>query len=106
MNYRYMRLILFFDLPMETSLEKRDYRKFVKEIRKLGFYMLQKSVYIKLSIDAQNSNKTISLINKLLPKDGNIAVLSITEKQFNDIEFLLGESSSDVISDDLRFLEL
>ena len=41
MNYRYMRLVLFFDLPVETSSQRRAAQKFVKEIKKVGFYMMQ-----------------------------------------------------------------
>ena len=48
-----MRLLLFFDLPMTTSSELKTYRNFVKNIKKEGFYMLQKSVYVKMVIDNQ-----------------------------------------------------
>ena len=41
MGYRYMRIIIFFDLPTTTSADLREYRNFRKEIIKLGFMMLQ-----------------------------------------------------------------
>ena len=43
-----MRLLVFFDLPMITGEEKREYRKFRKLLITNGFIMLQESVYCKL----------------------------------------------------------
>ena len=48
MSYRFMRAILFFDLPVEKVSQRSAYRSFLKNIKKIGFYMLQKSVYVKL----------------------------------------------------------
>ena len=45
-------------------------------------------------------------IKKFLPKDGFIAMLRITEKQFSNIDFLLGYSDMDVLVDDSRVVEL
>ncbi len=106
MNYRYMRLVLFFDLPVETSVQRRSYRQFVKGIKKAGFYMLQESVYIKLGIDIQSANSSIDKIKKFIPKEGKISVLTITEKQFAQIQMLLGDSITNVIDTDERIVEL
>lgn len=43
-----MRMIVFFDLPVLTSKQRRDYRDFRKFLLKSGFLMLQESVYCKL----------------------------------------------------------
>ena len=43
-----MRMIVFFDLPVLTSKQRRDYREFRKFLLKSGFLMLQESVYCKL----------------------------------------------------------
>lgn len=101
-----MRAILFFDLPVEKLLQQREYRRFVKEIKKNGFYMLQKSVYVKMGIDAQAIDLTIEKIKKIIPKEGQIFILTITEKQFASISFLLGENVTDIINNDERVIEL
>ena len=49
--FRFMRSLLMFDLPVETSAERRAYARFVKFIKKQGFIMFQKSIYCKLSIN-------------------------------------------------------
>lgn len=106
MSYRFMRLMLFFDLPVEKASERREYRQFVKLLKKNGFFMLQKSIYVKMGIDAQVIDLTIKKIKKEVPKEGNIMVLTITEKQFSNIEIILGDFNTEVVSTDERLLEL
>lgn len=106
MSLRYMRMILFFDLPMGTSSETRNYRKFIKLIKSEGFLMLQKSVYVKLSIHQANVESTKHNIKANVPKDGNIALLVITEKQFSSMEYLLGNLETDVLNTEDRIIEI
>lgn len=101
-----MRLILFFDLPVEKKEQQKAYRTFVKNIKKNGFYMLQKSVYVKMGIDVQSIESTVTKIKGFCPKEGDISVLSITEKQFASIEFILGSNTTDVINSDERVIEI
>ena len=51
MSYRFMRILVFFDLPSVTSEEKREYLKFRKMLVKSGFLMMQESVYSKLALN-------------------------------------------------------
>lgn len=101
-----MRTLLFFDLPMVTSDELRKYRKFLKHIKKLGFYMIQESVYAKMSLDQQGMEATIKKVKLNVPAKGNIMILNITEKQFASIQILAGENKSDVINTDDRVVIL
>ena len=41
MRYEALRLLCFFDLPMETNQDKRVYRNFRKDLIANGFEMLQ-----------------------------------------------------------------
>jgi len=106
MSYRYMRLVLFFDLPVETPKQRHNYRVLVRGIKRNGFYMLQKSVYIKLCLDSQAADSSIKQIYEFVPNEGSIFVLSVTEKQFASIKFILGEAITDVINNDSRLIEL
>ncbi len=101
-----MRLILFFDLPVETSKQRRDYRHFVKDLKRNGFYMLQESVYIKLSIDSKAAQASVTKIKRIIPSEGRISVLTITEQQFLKIDNLLGENITSVINSDERIIEI
>ena len=101
-----MRSILMFDLPVETVAQRRNYRKFIKFLKTNGFIMFQESIYIKLSINEASVKSTISLIKSNLPKDGNISMLTVTEKQFANIEYFLGDFEATIINSDARYIEL
>ena len=49
MSYRYMRVIVMFDLPVKSSADIREYNHFRKYLIKTGFIMMQESVYCKLA---------------------------------------------------------
>jgi len=95
-----------FDLPTETSEERRAYRKFRSNLIKSGFFMMQKSVYVKISINAAACEGVINKVEKFKPESGFIQILQITERQFERMKILLGTSQSDVISTDERLVIL
>ncbi len=101
-----MRSVLFFDLPTLTDKDRKSYRKFVRGIKKLGFYMLQESVYIKMSIDHQLMNSTIKKVKMISPNKGSIMILNVTEKQFSQLNIIVGENSTDVVDSDERVIIL
>lgn len=82
---RFMRLLLFFDLPVETNSEKREYRKFVKYLCSSGYIRLQYSVYCKLCINSDSANTEIKRIKNNTPCNGDIRILPVTEGQFQKI---------------------
>jgi CRISPR-associated protein Cas2 len=106
MSYRYMRMILFFDLPTETSQERREYTRFRKYLLKSGFMMMQESVYCKIALNQTVVNSLYDSLQKNKPGKGLIQVLTVTEKQFSKMEFILGEYHGDIINTDERFVEL
>lgn len=106
MNYRFMRILLFFDLPAVTKTDHREYTKFMKNIEKKGFFMLQESVYTKLALNQSVVDSTMREVKAKLPKDGLISVLTITEQQFSSIEHILGEIETDQIISQDKFIKL
>ena len=106
MSYRYMRMILFLDLPTETSQERREYTRFRKYLLKSGFMMMQESVYCKIALNQTVVNSLYDSLQKNKPGKGLIQVLTVTEKQFSKMEFILGEYHGDIINTDERFVEL
>ena len=101
-----MRLLLFFDLPMLTPTDKRNYRQFHKTLIKNGFIMLQESVYCKLmtTLTVEASIKRLLQENK--PPTGIVQYLMLTEKQFAKMECIVGENKSDIIDSDDRLIIL
>lgn len=91
MRYVAMRVICMFDLPVETDKEKRAYREFRKFLIKNGFEMLQFSVYIRTCPNRSFAKKFYKKIKVNSPNKGDIRLLTITEKQFEDMELIICE---------------
>ena len=85
-----MRLLVFFDLPIETAPQRKNYRLFRKHLIKEGFLMLQKSVYAKLVTNDGAAGAAIMRLRKHRPPEGLIQILKVTEKQFATMEYITG----------------
>ena len=70
MTYRYMRVIVLFDLPVTTSEDMRQYTKFRKYLLKSGFIMMQESVYSKLALNATVAEAIVGNLRKNKPETG------------------------------------
>lgn len=101
-----MRVMVFFDLPMLTLENKRDYREFRKFLIKKGFLMMQESVYCKIALNQTVASTLVQAVKKNKPKDGLVQLLVITEKQFSKMEYICGEKQSVVIDSDERLVIL
>lgn len=86
-----MRIMVFFDLPVETSKNRREYRKFRKFLIDEGFIMLQESVYSKLALNNSIVESIKKKLNNNKPSDGIVQSLTVTEKQFASMELIVGE---------------
>lgn len=94
MIYEFMRLVLFFDLPMVTKKEIKIYHHFRKYLIKNGYIMLQYSVYCKLFPNRDAAIKHIQILKKNVPQIGQIRIMVVTEKQFSKIEIIVGGKSN------------
>ena len=101
-----MRLLVFFDLPTETGEDRRNYRKFRRCLIKNGFMMLQESVYCRMVITPTAERAFMDVIRKHKPPAGTVQMLSVTEKQFSKMEYLVGEYHSEIIDSDERLVIL
>lgn len=95
-----------FDLPVYTISNQREYRRFRKFLMKSGFIMMQESIYTKLAINPPSADLIKKQVRKQIPKDGLVQMLTITEKQFNSMELLLGKGQVVYIDSDKRLIEL
>lgn len=106
MNNRFMRLLIFFDLPMETSKDRKEYSCFHKFLIKSGFIMMQKSVYSKLVINNVTSDAVKKKVAENLPPAGVVELLEVTENQFSRINYLVGEKQTLVEESTERLIEV
>lgn len=86
-----MRLILFFDLPVETSAQRKSYRQFRKFLLKDGYLQLQESVYAKLVLNDGLATAAVNRLRKHRPPAGLVQVLRVTESQFSTMDYITGE---------------
>ncbi|MGM9908201.1 CRISPR-associated endonuclease Cas2 [Limosilactobacillus sp.] len=91
-----MRLLIMFDLPVETSKQRKAYRRFRKDLINEGFTMIQYSVYVRVCVNRKSAQFIENRISEFLPEAGIIQSLMLTEKQYNDMHFLLGKEKIDV----------
>ena len=105
-NYRFMRMLVFFDLPVQTVSQRREYTRFRKFLIKEGFIMIQESVYSKLTLNSTVTSAVTDRIKKNKPSDGIVQLLVITEKQYNSMEFIVGQRHGDIIDTDERLVIL
>jgi CRISPR-associated protein Cas2 len=99
-------MIVFFDLPVETLQERREYTRFRKFLIKNGFMQMQESVYCKLALNQTAVGIMQENIRKHRPPRGLVQLLVVTEKQFARMEYIVGSYEGDVINTDERFVEL
>lgn len=93
MSYKFMRLLIMFDLPMNTKSEQREYREFRQFLLENGFLMLQYSIYTRICTNQTMADNYIKKIEKVLPSDGAIRGLIITEKKYEKMKIFLGQKS-------------
>lgn len=106
MSYRYMRLLVLFDLPMQSRTELKKYQKFRKFLLTEGFIMMQKSVYVKLCLNTSTLNLLKAKVRKEAPQEGLIQMIGITEKQYSSIEYITGYQNIETIDSDERIIFL
>ena len=106
MRDRIMRTIVFFDLPNVYAKDRRNYLKFRKYLINEGFIMMQESVYSKITLNSQQSSLLIGRIRKNAPKKGLIQLLTITERQYANIEYVIGESNTKIINSEEKLIIL
>ena len=90
--------MVFFDLPTATSENRRNYRRFRKDLISNGFFMLQESVYCRMVINEAMAKSVVARIESFKPPQGMVCAMIITEKQFAGISFIVGEMKSDVVT--------
>ena len=101
-----MRVLVFFDLPVTTSENRRAYTHFRKFLLKNGFLMLQESVYCKLALNSTAVNAIVENIHKNKPEEGLIQLLTVTEKQYAKMDIIIGNIKNEVLDSDERLVIL
>ena len=93
---RSMWVVAMFDLPVDTDEAKKAYVKFRKGLMSNGFTMMQYSVYIRHCASDENAEVHCERIRRMLPDDGEVRIIKITDKQFGRMNVYLGRRRKSV----------
>lgn len=94
---RFMRVMIMFDLPVETAPQRKAYRQFRKGLIKDGFIMMQESIYSKIVLNPAAASALIAKVRLSSPHEGLIQAMVVTEKQFADIIMIRGQMQTEFI---------
>lgn len=104
---RFMRVMVFFDLPVTSKKDRRAYADFRRELLKNGFVMIQYSVYSRTVKNQDDAAKFERIIERIVPPRGAVRMMTVTEKQYASIRILSGERmKSENLLDTKDILEL
>lgn len=93
---RSMWVLVFFDLPTDTKLERRAASKFRKNLLDDGFGMFQFSIYTRFCPSRENAGVHIQRTKRALPKKGKVCIMQITDKQFGMMELFHGQKEAEL----------
>ena len=90
-----MRIILMFDMPTITIEDRKNYSKFRDNLIDDGFIMIQYSIYVRICKNQDDITKHINRVKMFTPEKGNIRLLQVTEKQYEQMIMLRGIKNDD-----------
>jgi len=90
-GYRLMWVLTMFDLPTDTKQARKEYTQFRKSLLTNGFRQMQYSVYARPCPSRENADVHVGRIEAHLPRDGEVRVLIITDKQFERMRIFWGK---------------
>ncbi|WP_236972650.1 CRISPR-associated endonuclease Cas2 [Membranihabitans marinus] len=91
-----MWVFVFFDLPTETKRERSVANKFRKKLMADGFTMFQFSIYLRCCPSIENAKVHVERTKKNLPSNGYVGILTVTDKQFGNMELFFGKRATAV----------
>lgn len=86
-----MWILTMFDLPVDTQEARRRHAGFRKFLLKDGFFKLQFSVYARHCPSDENCAVHLQRVERNLPPDGEVRILTFTDKQFERMRIFWGK---------------
>lgn len=82
-----------FDLPTETKAHRKKYTQFRKSLIENGFNMFQFSIYVRHCPSKETADVHKRRLRNMVPEEGIVGVLEITDKQFEKMEIYYGKKA-------------
>jgi CRISPR-associated protein Cas2 len=93
-EFRTMWVLVLFDLPVSTKIDRRRYAKFRRRLLEKGFLKLQYSVYARPFETQESSETAQNAIIKEIPPLGSIRILLVTDRQFGLMKNFTGKKEA------------
>lgn len=90
-KYRIMWVLVFFDLPTDTKKDRKAAADFRKNLISDGFIMFQFSVYMRHCASSESTDAHVRRVKKILPAHGKVGILTVTDKQFGQMELFFSQ---------------
>ena len=90
--YRFMWLLVMFDLPVGSKAERRAATKFRQGLLDHGYEMSQFSVYMRFCVGKEQVERRIREIATTVPDKGSVNILSVTDRQLEKMAVFRGRS--------------
>lgn len=104
---RFMRVMVFFDLPVKSKKDRKAYTDFRRELLKGGFVMVQYSVYSRTVKNSDDAARYERFVESIVPPNGSVRMMTVTEKQYASIRIIAGDRvKSENLLDTKDILEL
>ncbi len=85
-GFQIMWMYVMFDLPTNTKKERKQAHDFRVCLLDLGFEMVQYSVYAKYCSGKEKMEALSRKVSTNLPAGGKVDILSITDRQYENIK--------------------
>ncbi|MFV0423761.1 CRISPR-associated endonuclease Cas2 [Oleidesulfovibrio sp.] len=95
---RIMWMLVMFDLPVGTPAERKAATRFRNNLLEHGFQMAQFSVYYKLAGTREKADRLAGKIEQLVPEAGLVNILTITDKQYENMVCVFGQRRKPVVT--------
>lgn len=93
-GYRIMWMMVMFDLPVTTAAQRKAAGTFRNFLLDLGFNMAQFSVYYRVMGSKEVAARYMRTIEANLPENGSVDILTITDKQYENMVCFTGKKKS------------
>ncbi|GBR72912.1 CRISPR-associated endonuclease Cas2 [Candidatus Termititenax aidoneus] len=77
-------LFVCFDLPVVEKEELRLANRFRKDLLKLGYNMLQNSMYVRSCVTYEKTEQYTKIVSNIAPETGSIQVFYLTDAQWSN----------------------
>ena len=89
-GYRIVWLIVLFDLPVTSKLQRSAATRFRHDLLDEGFEMSQYSVYLRHCAGKEQADSLAHRMELVMPKEGKVHMIQITDKQYENIRTFRG----------------